>query len=249
MKNYFVTDLDKTIIHSKNPNHKCVEYIGNREITYMTEKSYLLLQELLKEVEFIPCTMRNLRQTLRVGFIKEYNPKYIICTNGAEIYIDGKLDNYWNDYMKSLVSEDEVIGLIDKINNIGLNLKENRNIENFYVTLKFYSEEDAINSLDIIKEVVGDNYIVSQSGIKVFIIKEKINKANALDYLKNKYGFKNIHTAGDSVYDEMFTGLNYVHNYIPLHATFKHDNSYISNQTGIYATEDILKAIMDNIGK
>lgn len=249
MKNYFITDLDKTIIHSKNPNYKCVEYIGDREITYMTEDSYLLLQELLKEVEFIPCTMRNLRQTLRVGFINEYNPKFIICTNGAEIYIDGKLDIYWNDYMTSLIEPNEIVDLIDKINSIGLNLKENRNIENFYVTLKFYSEEDAINSLGIIKDVVGEKYIVSQSGIKVFIIKEEINKANALDYLKNKYGFENIHTAGDSVYDEKFTGLNYVHNYIPSHATFKHDNSYVSTQTGISATEDILKAIIKNIRK
>lgn len=247
MENYFVTDLDKTIIYSKNPNHRCVEHMENRQITYMTEKSYFLLKELLKKVEFIPCTMRNLRQTLRIDFVREYEPKYIICTNGAQIYINGELDEYWNDYMNTLIKPDEINELINNINTLGLNLKENRNIENFYITLKFYNENDAKNSIEYLKEIVGDNYVISQSGIKVFLIKEEINKANALDYLKNKYKFKHIHTAGDSVYDKRFTGLNYVHNYLPFHAEFRHDNSFISNQAGIYASEDILESILNNL--
>ena len=30
----FITDLDRTIIHSKNPGFTCVETYGNREITF-----------------------------------------------------------------------------------------------------------------------------------------------------------------------------------------------------------------------
>ena len=41
MKNVFITDLDRTIIHSKNPDYICVEKYNDREITFMTEKSLI----------------------------------------------------------------------------------------------------------------------------------------------------------------------------------------------------------------
>lgn len=213
----------------------------------MTEKGYSLLMDLLKKVEFVPCTMRNLSQTLRVDFIKEYNPKYIICTNGAEIYIDGKLDMTWDAYIKSLLKPNEIDLLIKDIEKLQLNTKEIRNVEGFYVALKFNTIEDAKNSLPVMKKLVGDNYIISQSGIKVFLINEKIDKSFALEYLKDKYGFKYIHTAGDSIYDLKFTGLDYVYSYLPKHAEFRHKNAYISEQTGIFATEDILEEILNNL--
>ena len=85
-KIFFITDLDRTIIHSKHSGYRCVEKLGDREITYMTDYAYEKLHELLKieEFMFIPCTMRNINQTLRVDFIRCYNPKIIICTNGAQ---------------------------------------------------------------------------------------------------------------------------------------------------------------------
>lgn len=247
MKNYFVTDLDRTIIHSKNPTFKCVEKMGDREITYMTDKSYLLLQELLQKVEFIPCTMRNLKQTLRVDFIREYNPKYIICTNGAQIYIDNELDKNWDTYMKSLLKPNEVKNIIRKIECLRLNANEIRDIESFYVALKFNTIEDATNSLEGLRGLVGDDYVVSQSRVKVFLINKKIDKANALNYLKEKYNFKYVHTAGDSIYDMKFTGLDYVYSYLPKHAEFSHKKAYISKQDGIHSTEDILQQILDNL--
>lgn len=45
---FFITDLDRTIIHSKHKGYKCVEKLGDREITYMTNYAYDKLQELLK---------------------------------------------------------------------------------------------------------------------------------------------------------------------------------------------------------
>lgn len=247
MRNYFVTDLDRTIIHSKNPTFKCVEKMGDREITYMTDKSYSLLQELLPKVEFIPCTMRNLKQTLRVDFIRKYSPKYIICTNGAQIYIDDKLDETWDNYMRSLLKENEVNNIISKIEKLNLNALEIRNIEGFYVALKFNTIEDATNSLERLRGVVGTEYVVLQSRVKVFLINEKIDKANALNYLKEKYNFEHIHTARDSIYDMKFTGLDYVYSYLPKHAEFNHPKAYISEKDGIEATDSILQAILDNL--
>ena len=52
-KVFFITDLDRTIIHSKHKGYKCVEKLGDKEITYMTDYAYDKLQELLKREEFI----------------------------------------------------------------------------------------------------------------------------------------------------------------------------------------------------
>ena len=38
-KLYFVTDLDRTIIHSKHPDYYCVESIGQKEVTRIALKS------------------------------------------------------------------------------------------------------------------------------------------------------------------------------------------------------------------
>ena len=48
--------------------------------------------------------MRNINQTLRVNFIRDYKPKIIICTNRDQIYIDGKLNKVWDNKMKFLLN-------------------------------------------------------------------------------------------------------------------------------------------------
>lgn len=143
-KIFFITDLDRTIIHSKHKGYKCVEKLGDKEITYMTDYAYDKLQELLKREEFIfiPCTMRNINQTLRVDFIRDYNPKIIICTNGAQIYIDGKLDKAWDKQMKSLCNQDELNENINYLEKLKKEYKERigvieiRNIEDSYIDRK-----------------------------------------------------------------------------------------------------------------
>ena len=144
---YFISDLDKTLIFAKKEKYnmddnllKSAEKYENRDVTFMTYKSNELLKKVLNMYHFIPCTMRNITQTLRVDFVREYNPKYIICTNGAEIYIDGKLDEFWDNEMKKLVTKEEIINLQEKVNNLNLDLVENRNVNDFYLALKFKTE-------------------------------------------------------------------------------------------------------------
>lgn len=237
---YFITDLDRTLIHSKNKGYKCVESIGEKEITYMTEKSYSDFLNLLEleHFKFIPCTMRNIKQTLRVDFIREYNPKIIICSNGAQIYVDGELDNSWEEKMREIKSNEEVQEEIAYIESLNLTYGEVRNIEGFYVTIKCNSEEEAkINYLKLVGKFHRKIKVI-HIGVKIFIIDERINKINAVDYIIEKYDIKKLFTAGDSEVDREFTkrGISI----IPKHSSFKHENSYITEKEGIFSTEDII---------
>ena len=231
-KLYLITDLDRTIIHSRNKGFKCVESIGDRAITYMTEYSYNKLQQLLKldKFIFIPCTMRSIEQTLRVGFIREYNPKIMICSNGAQIYINGKLDLEWDNYMRNFVTMREI---------------EN-NIEDFYINVKFKNDEEAIEKYKIIYDKFDKNFMVGQVAAKVFIINKNINKIKAVDYIIKKCNINKLITSGDSDVDKEFTTRGQA--ILPKHSTFTHKNAIVTKQKGIYATDELLNIVERYIG-
>lgn len=246
---YFITDLDRTIIHSKNKGYRCVEMIGEREITYMTDESYNKLQELLKNNSFIfiPCTMRNIKQTLRVDFIREYNPQIIICTNGAQIYINGQLDKEWDKKIKSLCDYERLNANIKYLLELKESHKEDikvlevRNIEDFYITIKCEDYIEAEKFYELIKDNFDEELIVLRIDAKIFIIHKEIDKVHAVDYIIDKFNIKRLITAGDSEVDEQFTkrGISI----LPKHSSFKHEKSIITEKNNIKSTEDILEII------
>ncbi|MDU4883148.1 HAD family hydrolase [uncultured Clostridium sp.] len=252
-KIFFITDLDRTIIHSKHIGYKCVEKLGDREITYMTDYAYEKLHELLKREEFIfiPCTMRNINQTLRVDFIRSYNPKIIICTNGAQIYIDGKLDEVWDKQMKALCDKDELNKNIRYLENLKEEYKELigiievRNIEDFYITVKCVDSHEADKFYNIISNSFDKSINVLKIEAKIFIIHNRINKVYAVDYIIEKFNIKKLITSGDTDVDKEFTSRGIA--ILPKHSSFKHEKAIITERNKIHATEEILDYIEEII--
>lgn len=246
-KIYFITDLDRTIIHAKNKGFKCVESVDEKEITYMTNSSYYKLLRLLKNKNllFIPCTMRNKKQTLRVDFINNYNPDYMICTNGAQIYNKGVLDDVWNKKIRNIVKREDIKKQIDYIKTLDIRCEEIRNIEEFYITIKCLDKEDANFTYNVLKDKFEVNIKIMKIGVKIFIINKNINKIFAVDYLINKIGIKKLITSGDSEADREFTTRGKA--ILPKHCNFSHENAYITKQEGIYATEHIIDYLNEEI--
>lgn len=248
-KIFFITDLDRTIIHSKHRGYKCVEKLEDREITYMTDYAYEKLQALLRREEFIfiPCTMRNINQTLRVDFIRDYNPPIIICTNGAQIYIDGKLDEAWDKQMKSLCNQDELNENINYLENLKKEYKERigvieiRNIEDSYITVKCIDSYEAEKLYNIINNKFGKNINVLRIEAKIFIIHNRINKVYAVDYIIERFNIKKLITSGDTEVDREFTSRGIT--ILPKHSSFKHEKAIITEKSKIHATEEILDYI------
>lgn len=251
MRNVFFSDLDKTLIFSgyKDKGYRCVDYRDDKEIAYMTEKAYTLINYLinLNDFSLIPTTLRTLSQTLEIDFINNYNHKYIICTNGAEIYVDKKLDLAWDKKMRELIKEEDIRLQLDNIEKLNIPLLEILNMNDFYIKLRFNSPSNADKwEEDIKKLLLKDYYLIKQSKL-IFIMNINIKKEDAVKYLIEKYNFKNIYTAGDSSVDEMFTKIEGVKAYLPRHSTFKHNNTFISKDLGIYATEEILEELIKDL--
>lgn len=245
MKNVLITDLDRTIIHSKNPSFTCVEKYNGREITFMTDKAIEILDDLLsrKDFVFVPCTMRKFHQTMRVDFISEYKPKYMICENGAQIYVDGELDEEWEAHMRTIVNPSKVENGIEKIKSLNFNFRDLLNIDGFYIAISFHNENDANDAYESIASMFENPFNTIQVGRKIFVIHNMIDKVYAVEYLVKKYNIGRFITSGDSEADERFTTLGDA--ILPRHASFRHWDAAVTGKTGIYSTEDILNYVKE----
>ncbi|MGL5295950.1 MAG: HAD family hydrolase [Culicoidibacterales bacterium] len=241
----FITDLDHTIIHSKNPDHICVEWHEDQQpITYMTETSIAQFQQILKTewIEVIPCTMRNKYQVTRISWFQTEMPTYVICTNGAQIYIDGVLDSEWEQFMRSEIDYEQVIKNQVQVENLMISNAIVQNIEGFYLVVKVAEMEDVSAIYTQMKAMFGDTHVVFETGRKVFIIDPKIDKKYAVEYLRAKYGFQRLITSGDSKADQLFTTCGQA--ILPKHATFVHNTAILTEKSGIYATDEILAYVL-----
>lgn len=246
MKNVFITDLDRTIVHSKNHDFVCVEKYEDRNITFMTEKSLKDLSDLLKRDDFIfiPCTMRKYHQTMRIDFIDKYKPKYMICENGAQIFIDGVLDKEWESHMRTVVEKESIQQGVLRIKELSLPVKDVLNINDFYIAISFYDEKSAKESFAKIESLFEEPYKTTIVGRKMFVIHNKIDKVYSVQYLINKLNIENFITSGDSDVDKQFTSLGI--SVLPKHASFKHENSYITNKSGIESTDEIIEFVKNH---
>lgn len=243
----FISDLDKTLVYSKQIGSKCVEYIDNREITYMTQKAYdnfiLLLNN--KKFNFIPCTLRDYSQTTRIEFIKLYSPKYMICDNGASIYVENnrleKYDKYLvtNNIINKKLIKENINKSLDYLysNNICFR-KIKSNDDNFFLII-FNDSKTAKYNYENIKNIISPGLVLKLQNKKLYIIPEKLDKQIACSYLINEFKLTNIITAGDSNVDDNFVKCgDYI--ILPKHATFKNSDAIITNHDGIFAGEDIV---------
>lgn len=246
----FFTDLDSTIIYSKYPEEVCIEHKDDKEITYITKKADKILNQLFTNENFcfIPCTLRSYEQTMRVDFIRNHKLKYIICDNGATIYINGKLDVAWDAYMRSQIDRRKIFSLFNTIrkyineNNIEISSLKTNKV--FFISINFIDEKSLKKYSKGIENIVDKNiYNICKQGKKLYIIPKNLNKSNAVNYLKNRFRMKNIITSGDSIVDTDFVKLGDIQ-IVPKHAIFRTKQSYVTTKKGIQAGEEILEKVL-----
>ena len=245
---YFITDLDKTLIYSSPKSGICVERKPDKEITYVTKPALEILNKLLNSPNFnlVPCTLRSYEQTIRVDFIRNSNLKYIICDNGATIYVNGELDTEWDKHIDKIIDRDKVKKTYEKMNqHISENeipiymLKSNRDA---FISIIFNSIEDSSIFLDGLISFVDDDFKIFKQGKKTYIVPKNLNKSIAVKYLKDKYFIKDIVTSGDSNVDEEFVKEGHIQ-ILPRHSVFFTENAIVTKKEGINAGEEILQII------
>ena len=235
-----ISDLDSTLIYSRQPNHHIVEYYEGRPITFMTKNASETLEKLCSAPNFqlIPCTLRSFEQTMRVEFLKKKMPKYMICDDGASIYIDGVLDEDYQSYLnKNNILKFEMVAEMKKILEEATQtyVKDNRMT---FLVVMYPSHEMAITQVGYVKALMKDYPVmIERQGRKVYVLPHGLGKEVAVQYLKDVLKVEPTFTSGDGFVDENFVKLGF-HPLVPGHAVFEHENKM--KTTGIQAGEKIL---------
>ena len=89
----FFADLDNTLIYSYkreiNVPVTWVEQYQGRDISFMTEMSWSLLQQVRRQALFVPATTRTVEQYQRITFGTP-PPEYALVCNGGVLLVHGK---------------------------------------------------------------------------------------------------------------------------------------------------------------
>lgn len=200
----FNSDLDNTIIYSYKHDigvgKKCVEIYQKREISFITKRTFELLQLVKENVEMVPTTTRTVEQYKRIDFgIGEF--KYALVCNGGILLINGKSDEEWYQESLRLIGESknkllESIDLLKKDENIFFEI---RFINELFVFTKSNEPEKTVSCLiDKLDSQLVDVFYV---GMKVYVVPENLSKGKAVQRLKDKLQASTVIAAGDSKFD------------------------------------------------
>ena len=203
----FHSDLDNTLIYSYKrdigKDRVCAEIYQEREISFMTKKSYELLKIVNEKVLIVPTTTRTKEQYERI-FLGIENPRYALVCNGGVLLVNGVEDENWYKESLKLVADchRELIKAQEWLQSDSSTSFEVRNIRDLFIFTKSSRPEYAKEMLENILDLSLVEVLLN--GVKVYVMPKILNKGEALRRFKKKmekYSPEKIIAAGDSLFD------------------------------------------------
>lgn len=253
----FVSDLDNTLIYSKQSDGSCVEWKSEQEISFMTDFARKRFLDLLERenFRFIPCTARSRDLAMRISFLQEKEPEFMICDHGGSIYRRGERDSKWEQYLheQNVIHPDLVDSHYERIQVFlekhDLSYRSLSYNQPFFFVISFETAKEAMFTYNLFKQYEQDaRFIWVCQGRKIYYLPVKLDKSLALSYLKETYGMHFLVTSGDSCFDERFTALG-DRIFLPEHATFHHSKEIRSQSSGITAGEELVRYLETLLSK
>lgn len=200
----FASDLDNTLIysykHDIGSQKRNVELYQSREISFITDKTYLLLQKVSPKRLFLPVTTRSIEQYKRIDFgIGQI--KYALACNGGVLLVNGEKDLDWYNESLEIVKPclDELKKGISILEDEPTRKFEIRFIENLFVFTKCENPEKILESL---REKLDANLVEAfNNGEKIYILPKSLSKGNAVQRFKRYIKADFVISAGDSEFD------------------------------------------------
>lgn len=197
-------DLDNTTIYSKRrvtdtSAMVVVEHYNGEPLSYMTKKSYALLEELCtrKGLQIVPITTRVDYQFDRI-LLPRF--KYAILGNGSELRVNGKVDDSWRaeselyrDYCKS-----KLIEAYTFLQGLAKDDELVRFANDMFIFGKFKDSDRVIRSLNDLNLT---NVSVLRQGRKVYILPKEFDKGYSINRFKCRFETGKVISAGDEVLD------------------------------------------------
>lgn len=198
----FCSDLDNTLIYSYKREmgvpKRCVEIYEGREISFMSEYSAELLQELRRLLCFVPVTTRTEEQYRRILL---GTPEYALVCNGGVLLVNGEPDEAW--YRESLRLAREAAGelclaarMLERDTDVSF---EVRNIRGLFL---FTKSGDPERSMARLAQALDMSRVdVFRNGEKLYVLPKRLHKGTALARLRQRLGGAYLFAAGDSLFD------------------------------------------------
>ncbi len=200
----FHSDLDNTLIysykHEIGPEKRCVERYQGREISYMTEKSLELLEQIREQVLFVPTTTRTAEQYDRICLGTMRTPYALVC-NGGILLADGQENDRW--YQESLAGISDCTGELKNAEKI-LEKDPDRNFELRFIRklFLFTKSRNPCSTIGRLKKALNPEQVdVFGNGAKVYVLPRYLNKGTAVLRFKERLKADRIIACGDSEFD------------------------------------------------
>ncbi len=184
-----------------------IEFKDEEAISFMSQHSIDLLQQINKTNLFVPVTTRAVYQYERILlFQKMIKPKYAITSNGGTILIDGKPDAEWNKLIRLKLSENSIPN--EDLLKVFAKIRHEDWVEReFYIDELFYMfqvDRGRIVHTELVAfeiELLKLGWRSFLHGRKLYILPTALNKAFAVSHLQSKLDYEIHVAAGDSIMD------------------------------------------------
>lgn len=203
----FHTDLDNTLIYSYKHDigrqKRCVEVYQGREISFVTQETYRLLQRLSEQkrrILIVPTTTRTIEQYQRID-LGVGDPEYALVCNGGVLLVNGKEDADWyHDSLERIRdSKSELEKALKFLESDTRRNFELRFIKELFVFTKCEESEAVVEELRMILN--GDMVDVFHNGVKVYVVPRALDKGNAVERFRRYAKADYVIAAGDSEFD------------------------------------------------
>lgn len=254
----FGCDLDRTMIYSSSflntlPETSPYQVVELREgipLSYMTTLAIEQLQVLTTRLSFIPVTSRSLEQYLRIDMLHtEIHPSAAIVSNGGILLIDGQPEPEWTKRIRQLfkdyISPEQLLPRLEFIRELN-GFRTLRICDDNFIYVVMEQEADAFSLQPMLHGLVMQHgYTAFQTGRKIYLMPNFMDKQKPLKYLMERYGDSDLIAAGDSELD--LPMLTYAETaIIPAHHSFapgsllQLGNYIMTKSAGPQAFEEIL---------
>lgn len=263
----FASDLDRTLIFSKRALEQFhlkedlelipVEYKLGEEMSYMTKRSYELLQEISNQLLFVPVTTRSVEQYKRVAlFPAHYQTLYAVTSNGANILYKDEIDMEWNLHIRQQIKDmslkkEELIFLLENTYQISGELKIVEDLFFYFILKEPFCEQ---TFKQIFSHIKSGGWKVSLQGRKLYFMPESVSKGKAIKYIQDRERKTTLFGAGDSVLDDDFL-VHCHHRFVPSHGELVHRKTLnaeeytVTRNEGAISGEEVLSTILNLIEK
>lgn len=201
----FVSDLDNTLIYSYKrdigADRVCAEVYEGRQVSFMTRKSRVLLNQINRTMHFVPVTTRSVQQYARIRFGDAWSPHLALAANGGVLLRDGVSDPDWYKASRDLIApaqpalrQAETVLEDDPDRTLDV-----RRVDGLFV---FTKSADVPRTLSRLRDALDLTHVeLFQNGVKVYVVPRVLDKGTGVRRLREYFPQARVFAAGDSRFD------------------------------------------------